>query len=840
DGAAEHMLKTADFVDDLLTELYGLEPFYEVDEREDLVGELVFGMAPHTSAAVVGRVVGFTSAAVGYAHPYFHAAKRRNCFHPETKVWYEDETGRLRHERVETFVEQHLDEDAADEDDFGTLVSPPDADGTVRVPALDENGEQALREVEAVSKHPAPDHLVRVETRSGRTVTVTPDHEVHVYDPETDSLVDKEARDLDESDSLVTPSHLDSASAGRSAERFDLLAAFLETDAVDSSLLMVKGMARDRLYDLFERKLADEWNGEFYPLQSTAEYLGLTKKSLSNYLYRESIPATLLLELFDSVDDLLSFVPEDVRLGMKRDRTEIDRVVHLNERVATLLGYYTAEGFAREQETPKGTIHQTTICGTEEEARAFFLDTLREEFGVEPYEENHAKVTVSGRLLRTFFDTVLDAGSLAHTKRVPGCIFDAPDGVVGAYLRGYFSGDGTVPSNALEVSATTVSAELKEDVLALLTRLGIDARIAHRDPVPLREKFPDYYDVDDPSMSAPRYILSITSTDAVRFHDLIGFHLSRKDDILADHVENTAVSPRQTPDGGSDDYSLDPVETTEIVGSDTSYVYCFTIPETNSLVANDLSTKQCDGDEDCVMLLMDGLLNFSRQFLPDKRGGRMDAPLVMSSRIDPAEIDDEAHNMDVVTEYPLSFYEATREMADPEDVDVQIAESTLGTDDQYRGFDHTHDTSNVALGPDLSAYKTLGSMMEKTDAQLELARRIRAVDETDVAERIIEYHFLPDLIGNLRAFSRQETRCLDCGEKYRRMPLTGDCRECGGRVNLTVHQGSVNKYMDTAIQVAEAYDCREYTKQRLRILERSLESIFENDHNKASSLDDFM
>ncbi|RDI71791.1 DNA polymerase II large subunit [Halopelagius longus] len=252
--------------------------------------------------------------------------------------------------------------------------------------------------------------------------------------------------------------------------------------------------------------------------------------------------------------------------------------------------------------------------------------------------------------------------------------------------------------------------------------------------------------------------------------------------------------------------------------------------------------RNCDGDEDCVMLLMDGLLNFSKQFLPDKRGGQMDAPLVMSSRIDPSEIDDEAHNMDIVRRYPLDFYEATLEMADPGEVEdlIQLGEDTLGTDDEYRGFDHTHDTTDIALGPDLSAYKTLGSMMEKMDAQLELSRKLRAVDETDVAERVIEYHFLPDLIGNLRAFARQETRCLDCGEKYRRMPLTGDCRECGGRVNLTVHRGSVNKYMDTAIQVAEEFGCRDYTKQRLEVLEKSLESIFENDKNKASKISDFM
>jgi DNA polymerase II large subunit len=253
-----------------------------------------------------------------------------------------------------------------------------------------------------------------------------------------------------------------------------------------------------------------------------------------------------------------------------------------------------------------------------------------------------------------------------------------------------------------------------------------------------------------------------------------------------------------------------------------------------------MSAKQCDGDEDSVMLLMDGLLNFSKAYLPDQRGGRMDAPLVMSSRVDPGEIDDEAHNIDTVREYPRELYEATREMADPESVDIPLAGDTVGTDQQYDGFAFTHDSSDIALGPSLSAYKTLGSMTEKMEAQLALARTLRSVDETDVAERVIESHFLPDLIGNLRAFSRQETRCLDCGRKYRRMPLTGNCRECGGDVNLTVHEGSVSKYMETAMSVAEEYGARPYTRQRLEILDRTLESIFENDHNKQSGIADFM
>jgi DNA polymerase II large subunit len=76
---AEYLLKTTRSIDDLLSKYYHLEPYYNAQNIEDLVGALVMGLAPHTSAGVLGRLVGFTRAAVGYAHPFFHAAKRRNC-----------------------------------------------------------------------------------------------------------------------------------------------------------------------------------------------------------------------------------------------------------------------------------------------------------------------------------------------------------------------------------------------------------------------------------------------------------------------------------------------------------------------------------------------------------------------------------------------------------------------------------------------------------------------------------------------------------------------------------------------------------------------------------------
>ena len=820
DGAAEHMMNTADFVDELLEDFYGLPPFYELEDRDDLVGELVFGMAPHTSAATVGRVVGFTSAAVGYAHPYFHAAKRRNCFHPKTNVWFRDDDG-WHHDSIEQLVESSLVD--PETDDFGTLVQ--ELDQEIYVPSIDDGGNDTLRSIEAVSKHVATDHLIEIETKSGRQLRVTPDHSMLRWDGSPERV---DAKTISEGDHLPMPKSVPSRDE---TVRFDLLEEFLHIDCVPNEELMIRGIGPERLKSLLEGATP----GEGY-LTPTAEFLNRSNSSVSNWIYRDSIPASVLLDLFTDVESLLGAVPDDVRLGIRRDTATLDRWLTIDEKFGRLLGYYAAEGFTRKQD---GSFYQTTICIADEQPRRQISSLFDERLGVDTCEENKWKVTVSSRLVAVLFDDVLDLGANAHSKRIPDAIVSGSNPVLREFLSAYFDGDGSASTGRIEVRAHTVSDELKTDLEACLKRYGIAAKTVGTTRTPETGSVAEFYEGEPPSFDT--WVLKITSKNAVRFHDRIGFDLERKAETLAAAIDSIETqTPRLLGDGGN--VWLDEVTSVTVMKSDVSHTYSLTVNDTRTLVANDIYTSQCDGDEDCVMLLMDGLLNFSRQYLPNKRGGSMDAPLVMSSRIDPSEIDDEAHNMDIVREYPLEFYEATRRMADPGEVEelIKLGEDTLGTDDEYRGFDHTHDTTDIAMGPDLSAYKTLGSMMDKMDAQLELARKLRAVDETDVAERVIEYHFLPDLIGNLRAFARQETRCLDCETKYRRMPLSGECRNCGGTVNLTVHEGSVNKYMDTAIEVADRFDCREYTKQRLEILDRSLESIFEDDTNKQSGIADFM
>lgn len=251
--------------------------------------------------------------------------------------------------------------------------------------------------------------------------------------------------------------------------------------------------------------------------------------------------------------------------------------------------------------------------------------------------------------------------------------------------------------------------------------------------------------------------------------------------------------------------------------------------------------RNCDGDEDSIILLLDGLINFSRSFLPDRRGGLMDAPLVLTTRLDPNEVDKEAHNVDCLFRYPLELYQAAEAYKHPREVEnvMDLVGGRIASLMQYEGLGFTHDTHDISEGPKRSAYTSLETMMDKMEAQLELGKKIRAVDERDVVTRVINKHFLPDMAGNLRSFSAQNVRCTKCGEKYRRIPLSGRCR-CGNTLILTVHEASVKKYLDVSKRMGEKYGLSPYTQQRIEVLEMSMNSLFNNDKVKKCRLTDFM
>ncbi len=252
--------------------------------------------------------------------------------------------------------------------------------------------------------------------------------------------------------------------------------------------------------------------------------------------------------------------------------------------------------------------------------------------------------------------------------------------------------------------------------------------------------------------------------------------------------------------------------------------------------------RDCDGDELAIMMLLDTLLNFSRQYLPSHRGGTQDAPLVLNARIRAGEVDDQILDLECVFHYPLEMYElAEQGKHHSSEIKMDTVKSRLAKGiDPFFGTGFTHDTDNFNNSITNSSYKTLPSMAAKVEAQMDLVDKLRAVDSSDVAKLIIDRHFMRDLRGNLRKFFEQEFRCVGCNLKFRRPPLTGKCTNCNGKIIFTISYGSIVKYLDPALHLATKYKVPSYVHQNLILTQRYIQSVFGKDTEKQVALGSFL
>lgn len=270
-----------------------------------------------------------------------------------------------------------------------------------------------------------------------------------------------------------------------------------------------------------------------------------------------------------------------------------------------------------------------------------------------------------------------------------------------------------------------------------------------------------------------------------------------------------------------------------IIGYTETHV-CFGTPNWHSAKRRD-----ADGDADSIMLLMDSLLNFSRQFLSDRIGGLMDAPLLVQPIVLPHESQPQAHNLEVTRALPLDFFESTLRQDKASDVtSVEIIKFRLDTERQFFGYYFTHQTNSLTTSKSRSAYSTLGSMLDKFDMQVRNADLIDAVNTPEIVSNVISTHLVPDIMGNLRAYARQNFRCTGCGKSYRRIPLIQTC-VCGHKLIPTITRASVEKYLKLAKKLVEKYQVTEYQKNRIHALSDEIDLVFGKNQGDQSLLTDF-
>lgn len=64
----------------------------------------------------------------------------------------------------------------------------------------------------------------------------------------------------------------------------------------------------------------------------------------------------------------------------------------------------------------------------------------------------------------------------------------------------------------------------------------------------------------------------------------------------------------------------------------------------------------------------------------------------------------------------------------------------------------------------------------------------------------------------------------------------GKCIKCGGKIIFTISEGSIIKYLEPAISLANKYNLPSYLKQTLDLTKRGVESLFGREKEKQEGL----
>ncbi|MFB6145277.1 MAG: DNA polymerase II large subunit, partial [Candidatus Nanohaloarchaea archaeon] len=825
--ASDYMMRVANYIDELLEKFYGLDSYYNIETKEDLVGQLVIGLAPHTSGGTVGRIIGFTDAKGIYAHPYWHAAKRRNCDGDEDAIlllmdgllnfsrdFLPDMTGarsitkdtrlvvkkngEVQAPRADELIDSILDKEGFETREDGFEVNRSFEDD-IKAVSFDDEGRINFREVSALIRHKNDKEVFNVKTSRGE-ISVTEDHSVFVT--EGGEIKAKPVREIETGDCIIVPSNPELEADGLD-QKNDLFEILPDEECYISVPEAEKGEIKEGIENGITSSIKEEYG----------------EHNIYRYkTFRRDAP----LEFYKDVGTVPS-----CKVRLKADTEPVNRFFEDRNELYRLLGYLLSEGAL-----DRGDIYNTDLEIIED-----VVNCIEELTGVNPRIKEDVregrKTCYAVRVPATFMKALEELGlkiTGTNKKQVPSFLFGAEEEKVEQFIEAYRRGDGSEYTEKGFCKLYTNSGEMATQISLLVRKLGYKSSTRQagdtweilysewgdKDPYwPLWDLLDEGREVMRENGSSYEEIKKAFAND--RKND-------RRKTASKQRIEKLykkgMTSLEKVAEG---EISAERVVEIEKIEYGTDYVYDLEVP----------------GDQ-----------NFLCGPHPIFAHNTMDAPLILSTVLNADEVDDEAWAVETVDEYPLEFYKETQEYKKPWEIDseIEIGEDIVHSDEPYR-HGYTHETTDIENGPSQSEYVTLDQMSEKTSAQLGLGEKIKAVDEDAVAELLLQKHFIPDIKGNLRSFSSQKMRCVDCNEKFRRVPLTNqtiapsgkataECPECGGKVLLTISEGTIKKYMQPSKDIIDKYEISPYTRQEIMILNKTIQSLFGKD-NRQSGLKQF-
>jgi len=365
-----------------------------------------------------------------------------------------------------------------------------DIDNNVYIPTTDENGVVTWGEITAITRHDPGDALYEIKTHGGRSVIVTESKSLLIWNPKTKTLDETSTPDIKIGDCVPVTGEL--CKPPTVLNYISLVDYLPKSDFVYGTDFNIATKMMKTAMENRNKIPADWWNQN----NNTNFTLPYSKKSS---LQRASVRSNT-----EYIKDGYVYPYHAVRKD-----AYISEKFELNEENGIFLGLYLAEGHSH-------NCH-ITITNNNDNIRSFVKSwfdkqniTYVEKSKINKIGGLSTTITGNSSVLSKFLLKLV--GHKAENKFVPSEAFVAPDSFIIGLLNGYYSGDGSISKNSIEVGSA--SQRLIEGISMLCSRLGIFGRVSK---VQMKRNNLQTKNIK------PTYRLSISAHWAYKFADQISF-----------------------------------------------------------------------------------------------------------------------------------------------------------------------------------------------------------------------------------------------------------------------------------------------------------------------------